>query len=66
MQTVAPRLFRPFELITRMLPVPRYGTIDPTPYVAVCFPMFFVLMLGDAGYGAAVGILDHPAHAAFA
>jgi V/A-type H+-transporting ATPase subunit I len=52
-----PRLFRPFELLTGMLPLPRYGTIDPTPYVAVSFPMFFGLMLGDAGYGAAVALL---------
>ncbi len=47
-----PPLFRPFEVITRMLPLPRYGTIDPTPFVAVFFPMFFGLMLGDVGYGA--------------
>ena len=52
-----PRLFRPFELVTGMLPLPRYGTIDPTPYVGVFFPMFFGLMLGDAGYGAAVALL---------
>ena len=52
-----PRLFRPFELITGMLPLPRYGTIDPTPYVAVFFPMFFGLMLGDAGYGSAMALL---------
>lgn len=52
-----PRLFRPFELLTGMLPLPRYGTIDPTPYVAVFFPMFFGLMLGDAGYGGAVALL---------
>ena len=52
-----PRLFRPFELLTGMLPLPRYGTIDPTPYVAVFFPMFFGLMLGDAGYGALVALL---------
>jgi V/A-type H+-transporting ATPase subunit I len=52
-----PRLFRPFELITGMLPLPRYGTIDPTPYVAVFFPMFFGLMLGDAGYGGVLAVL---------
>jgi V/A-type H+-transporting ATPase subunit I len=52
-----PRLFRPFELLTGMLPLPRYGTIDPTPYVAVFFPMFFGLMLGDAGYGAVLALL---------
>jgi V/A-type H+-transporting ATPase subunit I len=52
-----PRLFRPFELLTGMLPLPRYGTIDPTPYVAVTFPMFFGLMLGDAGYGVVLALL---------
>lgn len=46
-----PRLFQPFELITRAFPLPRYGSIDPTPFVAVFFPMFFGLMLGDVGYG---------------
>lgn len=48
---VNPPLFRPFEVVTRMLPLPRYGTIDPTPFVAVFFPAFFGLMLGDVGYG---------------
>ncbi len=52
-----PRLFRPFELITRTLPLPRYGSLDPTPFVAVFFPMLFGLMLGDAGYGAAAALL---------
>ena len=46
-----PRLFRPFETVTRMLPLPRYGSIDPTPFVGVFFPMFFGLILGDIGYG---------------
>ena len=46
-----PPLFRPFEVITRMLPLPRYGTIDPTPLVAIFFPALFGLMLGDIGYG---------------
>jgi V/A-type H+-transporting ATPase subunit I len=57
-----PRLFRPFELLTGMLPLPRYGTIDPTPYVAVTFPMFFGLMLGDAAYGAVLALLDLVMH----
>lgn len=52
-----PALFRPFEAITRTLPLPRYGTIDPTPFVAVFFPMFFGLMLGDVGLGLVLGIL---------
>ena len=52
-----PPLFQPFELVTRTLPLPKYGTIDPTPFVAVFFPMFFGLMLGDVGYGALLGVL---------
>jgi V/A-type H+-transporting ATPase subunit I len=51
-----PRLFRPFEVIVRMLPLPRYGSIDPTPFVAVFFPMFFGVVLGDIGYGLALGL----------
>jgi V/A-type H+-transporting ATPase subunit I len=49
-----PRLFRPFEELVRFMPLPRYGTVDPTPFLAVFFPMFFGLMLGDLGYGAAL------------
>ncbi len=52
-----PRLFRPFQLLVGMLPLPRYGSIDPTPFVAIFFPMFFGLMVGDIGYGAVLGLL---------
>lgn len=57
-----PRLFRPFETLIRLLPLPRYGSIDPTPFVAVFFPAFFGLMVGDVGYGvllAALGLVLH-------
>ncbi len=46
-----PRLFRPFETLIRVLPLPRYGTMDPTPFLAIFFPMFFGVVLGDVGYG---------------
>jgi V/A-type H+-transporting ATPase subunit I len=46
-----PRLVRPFEVLMRLLPAPRYGTVDPTPFVAFFFPFFFGLILGDIGYG---------------
>jgi V/A-type H+-transporting ATPase subunit I len=52
-----PRLFRPFQLLVGTLPLPRYGSIDPTPFVAIFFPMFFGLMVGDVGYGLALGLL---------
>jgi V/A-type H+-transporting ATPase subunit I len=57
-----PRLFRPFETLISLLPLPRYGTIDPTPFVAVFFPLMFGMMLGDVGYGvllAAIALLVH-------
>ncbi|MFI5209493.1 MAG: V-type ATPase 116kDa subunit family protein, partial [Gemmatimonadales bacterium] len=57
-----PRLFRPFEVLIRMVPLPRYGSLDATPFVAVFFPMFFGLMMGDVGYGlvlAGLSLLIH-------
>ena len=57
-----PRLFRPFQLLVEMMPLPTYGSIDPTPFVAVFFPVFFGLMLGDIGYGLVMfglGVLLH-------
>jgi len=53
-----PRLFRPFEQLTSFMPLPSYGTIDPTPFVAVFFPMFFGVMLGDVGYGLVLGAVS--------
>jgi V/A-type H+-transporting ATPase subunit I len=53
-----PRLLRPFEVLIRMVPMPRYGTIDPTPFVAVFFPMFVGLMVGDVAYGLALAVLS--------
>jgi V/A-type H+-transporting ATPase subunit I len=47
-----PALVRPFELLLSLLSPPRYGSIDPTPFLAGFFPLFFGLMLGDVGYGA--------------
>ena len=52
-----PPLFRPFEVLTRMVPLPKYGSIDPTPFVAIFFPAFFGLMIGDVGYGLMLAVL---------
>ncbi len=46
-----PPYFKPFELFTRILPLPRYTSYDPTPFVGIFFPVFFGMILGDAGYG---------------
>jgi V/A-type H+/Na+-transporting ATPase subunit I len=52
-----PRIFKPFETVVRLMPLPRYGSIDPTPFVAVTFPLFFGIILGDVGYGLLLGAL---------
>ncbi len=46
-----PAVFEPFERLTALLPLPRYGSVDPTPFVAVFFPMLFGIVAGDVGYG---------------
>lgn len=46
-----PAYFRPFELFVRLLPLPRYASYDPTPFIGVFFPLLFGMILGDAGYG---------------
>ncbi|MBI5562144.1 MAG: hypothetical protein HY894_04725 [Deltaproteobacteria bacterium] len=49
-----PGYIRPFEVFLGALPPPKYGSVDPTPYVALFFPIFFGIMVGDAGYGAVI------------
>ncbi len=52
-----PRWIRPFEVFVRLLPLPAYRTIDPTPAIALFFPLFFGLIVGDAGYGLVTAVL---------
>ncbi len=49
-----PRWMQPFELLVSGFSLPKYGTIDPTPLVAVGFPLFFGMIVGDVVYGAIV------------
>jgi V/A-type H+-transporting ATPase subunit I len=51
-----PQYFRPFELFTRLLPLPAYTSYDPTPFIGIFFPVFFGMILGDAGYGLFLGV----------
>ena len=46
-----PGVLRPFETLTRLIALPVYGSIDPTPYLAIFFPLFYGMILGDVGYG---------------
>lgn len=40
-----------FEPITKIFELPNYYEWDPTPLIAVFYPIMFAYCLGDAGYG---------------
>ncbi len=40
-----------FEPITNLFSLPNYSELDPTPFLAPFFMLFFGLCLGDGGYG---------------
>ena len=44
-------IFKPFELLINSYGIPRYGTIDPTIFVAISFLIMFGAMFGDLGQG---------------
>jgi len=43
--------FKPFEFIIKMFGQPKYGDIDPTPFIAVTFLILFGIAFGDLLYG---------------
>jgi V/A-type H+/Na+-transporting ATPase subunit I len=49
-------LVRAFDRMVLSYSVPLYGTIDPTPFVAVTFVILFAIMFGDVGQGL-VGVI---------
>ena len=52
-----PKALQPFEMLVKNYAVPEYGTIDPTPFVAVAYLSMFGLMFGDAGHGLVIAII---------
>src|SRR5712692_5076065 len=44
-------LIRPFQRLLSLFQPPRYGTWDPSPVMAITFPIFVGLVIGDIGYG---------------
>ena len=46
-----PAWIKPFEFIMGLVALPKYGEFDPSPVLAVFFPLFFGIMVGDIGYG---------------
>lgn len=45
------KFIAPFENITAMYSLPKYNEIDPTPFLAPFYLLFFGMMLADLGYG---------------
>lgn len=45
------RIVGSFERMVSSYSIPLYGTIDPTPFVAVIFVLLFAIMFGDVGQG---------------
>ena len=46
-----PRWVRPFEFLMQLASVPKYYEVDPSPILAIFFPIFFGIIVGDVGYG---------------
>ena len=44
-------------MLVKNYAIPEYGTIDPTPIVAVAYLIMFGLMFGDVGHGAVIGLI---------
>ncbi|MDR3555602.1 MAG: V-type ATPase 116kDa subunit family protein [Syntrophobacteraceae bacterium] len=45
------KLFKPFELLVKIMGMPSNSEIDPTPFTAITFVLMFGLMFGDFGQG---------------
>lgn len=48
---------KPFGMLIESYGLPRYGTIDPTAFVAISFLIMFGAMFGDIGHGLVLGLV---------
>ena len=46
-----PKFARTFEVITESQGIPKHGESDPTPMIAIMWPIFYGLMFADVGHG---------------
>jgi V/A-type H+-transporting ATPase subunit I len=53
-----PKVWRPFEIITRLYGLPQRGSMDPTIPLAPFFFVFVGLTVSEAGYGFLVALLS--------
>ncbi|MEN8254879.1 MAG: V-type ATPase 116kDa subunit family protein [Verrucomicrobiota bacterium] len=52
-----PRALAPFQMLVSNFGIPKYGTIDPTPFVMPLYLAMFGLMFADVGQGLVLAIL---------
>lgn len=52
-----PKFLKPFQKLVVNYAVPEYGTVDPTPIVAIAYLLMFGLMFGDVGHGFVVFVV---------
>jgi V/A-type H+/Na+-transporting ATPase subunit I len=45
------KILSPFTMLVKNYAIPEYGSIDPSPFVAVAYLCMFGLMFGDVGQG---------------
>lgn len=50
--------FKPYEIFTKIFPVPYYTSYDPTIFLGIFFPIFFGIIVGDIGYGFIITIIS--------
>ncbi|MFQ5406561.1 MAG: V-type ATP synthase subunit I [Candidatus Micrarchaeia archaeon] len=46
-----PKVTKPFEFLIKFFSLPQFNEIDPTFFMAITFPLFFGMILGDIAYG---------------
>lgn len=51
-------ILQPFEFITKIYGFPKYSEIDPTPYLAPFFFIYFGFCVSDVGYGFILALLS--------
>ena len=52
-----PPLVKAFQGLVTTYGQPRYGELDPTPMIALTFPLIFGIMFGDVGHGLLLALL---------
>lgn len=55
--TLNNKIITPFQGVTNLYGAPSRGDLDPNPYVALFFFLFFGFMIGDAGYGLLLSVV---------